>query len=215
MKVVSVRASSAMTIHRKVAVSCHSRAGGNLITPRLSWTPAPDQVGGGLCAGVTDEGRAYILSTALMILSLALLLGASCVKKAQTADTGADAKVTTLGSIEVTAQLEEIPGEVRNDPLYDYAHVMKYKVLQVHRGKVDKDTIYVGHYNPAKPRDGVADARVQQIGGNLKQFRVGEVHRLALEVPIDDYFMGGIINKYFGVVNDPIYWAVWTNKAAK
>ncbi len=205
MKAVSVGASSTMTIHKKVAVSCHSRAGGNPMTPRLSWTPSS--------AGVTVKGRGPILWVASMTLSLSLL-GTSCAKKAQTVDTGADAKVTTLGSIEVTAQLEEIPGEVRNDPLYDYAHVMKYKVLQVHRGKVDKDIIYVGHYNPAKPRDGVADARVQQIGGNLKQFRVGDVHRMALEVPIDDYFMGGIINKYFGMVNDPIYWAIWTNKAA-
>ena len=144
--------------------------------------------------------------------TLAVLSAASCAKKA---DTGADDKVTTLGSVEVTAQLEEIPGEVRNDPLYDYAHVMKYKVLQVHRGKVDKDTLYVGHYNPAKSRDAVADARVRQIGGNLRQFRVGDVHRMALEVPIDDYYMGGIINKYFGEVNEPIYWAVWTNRAAK
>jgi len=151
----------------------------------------------------------------VVALSLTLLLGASCAKKTAKTDTGADTQVTTLGSIEITAQLEEIPGEVRNDPLYDYAHVMKYKVLQVQRGKVDKDTIYVGHYNPAKSRDAVADARVQQIGGNLKQFRVGDVHHMALEVPIDDYFMGGIINKYFGQVNDPIYWAVWTDKAAK
>ena len=151
----------------------------------------------------------------VVTLSLALLPGASCAKKSEKADTGADAKMTTLGSIEVTAQLEEIPGEVRNDPLYDYAHVMKYKVLQVQRGKMDTGLIYVGHYNPAKSRDAVADARVQQIGGNLKQFRVGDVHRMALEVPIDDYYMGGIINKYFGQVNDPIYWALWTNQAAK
>jgi hypothetical protein len=152
----------------------------------------------------------------LTVFSLSLLLSVSCAKKAPpAADAGADTKVTTLGSIEVTARLEEIPGEIRNDPLYDYAHVMKYKVLTVHRGKVDKDTIYVGHYNPAKPRDAVADARVQEIGGNLKQFRVGDVHRMALEVPIDDYYMGGIINKYFGVVDDPIYWAVWTNLAGR
>ena len=150
-----------------------------------------------------------------LVSSLVMLLSASCAKKTGQTNTGADAKVTTLGSIEVTGELEEIRGDLINDPLYDYAHVMKYKVLQVHRGKVDKDMIYVGHYNPAEPRDSVADARVQQIGGNVKQFRVGDVHRMALEVPIDDYYMGGIINKYFGEVNDPIYWAVWTNKAAK
>jgi len=96
--------------------------------------------------------------------------------------------------------------------MYDYAHVMKYEVLQVHRGQLEKDTIYVGHYNPAKRRDRVADARVPEIGGNLKRFRVGDVHRMALEVPIDDYYMGGIINKYFGQTEDPVHWAVWTNE---
>ena len=154
-------------------------------------------------------------SIAALVLSLVILLGAACAKKAPPVDAGADTNVTTLGSIEVTAQLEEIRGDLIDDPLYDYAHVMKYKVLRVHRGQVDKDTIYIGHYNPAEPRDSVADARVQQIGGNVKQFRVGDTHRLALEVPIDDHYMGGIINKYFGEVNEPIYWAIWTNKAAQ
>jgi hypothetical protein len=143
---------------------------------------------------------------------LPVLLVASCAKKV---DTGEDPKVTTLGSIEVTAQLVEIRGDLINDPLYDYAHVMKYKLLQVHRGEINKETMYIGHYNPAKPRDKVADARVQQIGGNVKQFRVGDIHRMALEVPIDDHYMGGIINKYFGEVNEPIYWAIWTNKVVK
>jgi len=140
------------------------------------------------------------------------MLCASCAKKT---DPGVDAQVTSLGSVEVTAELLEIPGEVRNDPMYDYAHVMKYKVLTVHRGQVEKDVIYVGQYNPAKPRDAAADARVGQIGGNLRQFRVGDVHRLAMEVPIDDYYMGGIINKYFGQTEDPVYWALWTNRVVR
>ncbi len=140
------------------------------------------------------------------------LLSLSCAKKT---DPGVDPQVTSLGSIEVTAELIEIPGEIRNDPMYDYAHVMKYKVLEVHRGNVEKDVIYVGQYNPAKSRDAVADARVGEIGGNLRQFRVGDIHRLALEVPIDDYYMGGIINKYFGQTEDPIYWALWTNRVVQ
>jgi hypothetical protein len=141
-----------------------------------------------------------------------LVLSVSCSMKP---DTGEDDKVTTLGSIEVTAQLLEIKGKIIDDPLYDYAHVMKYKVLKVHRGKVSSDIIYVGHYNPAEPRSSVADARVPQIGGNLKRFRAMDIHRMALEVPIDDYYMGGIINKYFGETKDPIYWAVWTNLVTK
>ena len=148
----------------------------------------------------------------LLISGLALLLGASCARKT---DTGEDPNVTTRGSIEVTARLEEIRGDLIDDPMYDYAHVMKYTVLQVHRGQVDKDIIYVGHYNPAEPRDSVADARVQEIGGNVRQFRVGDVHRMSLEVPIDDHYMGGIINKYFGEVEDPVYWAIWTNRVVQ
>lgn len=148
----------------------------------------------------------------VVVLCLILFSCTSCTKKT---DTGTDPKVTTLGSIEVTAELVEIPGEIRNDPLYDYAHVMKYEVLTIHRGTLDKGIIYVGQYNPAKPRSSAADARVGEIGGNLTQFRVGDIHRIALEVPIDDYYMGGIINKYFGQVDDPIYWAVWTNRVVK
>jgi hypothetical protein len=145
----------------------------------------------------------------LLLSSLCVLVFcASCSKKP---DTGEDAKVTTLGSIEVTAQLLEIRGKIIDDPLYDYAHVMKYRVLQVHRGKIDGDIIYVGHYNPAETRNSVADARVREIGGNLRRFKATDIHRIALEVPIDDYYMGGIINKYFGESKDPIYWALWTN----
>jgi hypothetical protein len=152
-----------------------------------------------------------IVSTVVGVVLVSLCV--SCAKKAETPT--ADPNVTTRGSIEVTAQLEEIRGDLIDDPMYDYAHVMKYKVLRVYRGTVDQGVIYIGHYNPAEPRSSVADARVQEIGGNVKQFRVGDVHRMALEVPIDDHYMGGIINKYFGEVNDPIYWAVWTDKAAK
>jgi hypothetical protein len=79
------------------------------------------------------------------------------------------------------------------------------------RGKVKGQTIYVGHYNPAKPRSEAADRRVQDIGGNLKTFRAGQVHHMALEGSMLDHFTGGILNKYSEEDTDPIYWAVWTN----
>lgn len=145
-------------------------------------------------------------------LALLCVLVFSC---AEAPDTGEDGEVTTRGSIEVTAQLVEIRGEFVNRPMYDYAFVMKYRVLEAHRGKVDGDTILVGHYNPLKPRSSVADARVEEIGGNLKRFRAGEVHRMALEGSIDDHYMGGIINRYYGEETGPIYWAVWTNRVVR
>ncbi len=95
-----------------------------------------------------------------------------------------------MGRIEVTARLVEIPdGAIFKRELYDYATVLKYEVLKVHRGQLDTDTIYVGHYNPFKPRSEAADKPVKGIGGNLRTFRVGQIHRMALEVPIDDYFI--------------------------
>ena len=151
------------------------------------------------------------------VLLLAWLMCTSCEKKSdRLSATGEDAEVTTRGTIEITAWLIEVPeGAIFKRDLYDYATILKYQVLKVHRGQVKADTIYVGHYNPFKPRSEAADRRVKDIGGNLKKFQAGQVHRMALEVPIDDYYIGGIINKYFNESKDPIYWAVWTNQVAK
>jgi hypothetical protein len=145
--------------------------------------------------------------TGCLLLSLSLAFHGCGLK----ADSGEDAQVTSMGSYEVTATLSEIRGEFPDDPLYDYAYVMKYEVMQVHRGTIDSSVIYVGHYKPLKPRSAVADVRSGEIGGNLKTFRVGDIHRMALEAPIEDYFMGGIMNPYSEEYSGPVYWAVWTN----
>ena len=119
---------------------------------------------------------------------------------------------TRRGSIEVTAKLVEIPeGAIFDRENYNYATVLKYQVLEVHRGRVKGDTIYVGHYNPAKPRSEVADRRVPDVGGNLKSFRAGQVHRMAMEGSMLDNFTGGILNLYSEEDTDPIYWAVRTD----
>jgi hypothetical protein len=125
---------------------------------------------------------------------------------------GSDPDLAKRGSIEVTARLVEIPEKAIFDrPRYNYATVLKYDVIEVHRGRVEGQTIYVAHYNPAKPRSEVADGRVPDIGGNLKSFRAGQVHRMALDELDYEKFTGGILNKYSEEDVDPIYWAVWTN----
>src|SRR5207302_575767 len=96
------------------------------------------------------------------VLVLSALACVSCTKgepgrttptAAPAAKRGIDANVTTRGGIEVTAKLVEIPeGAIFKRDLYDYATVLKYQVVEVHRGKVDGPTIYVGQYNPFKPR---------------------------------------------------------------
>ncbi len=147
----------------------------------------------------------------LVVLSLTIV---SCSRKEAGAPSkGPDPELAKRGSIEVTARLVEIPeGAIFKRELYDYATVLKYQVLEVHRGTVGgKTTIYVGHYNPTKPRSEAADKKVPGIGGDLKTFRAGQVHRMALEASIDDHYMGGIVNKYFGQDAEPTYWAVWTD----
>jgi hypothetical protein len=149
----------------------------------------------------------------ILLLVGALLLLNSCGNESRPGIREAqDPELATHGSIEVTALLIEIPeGAIFTRDLYDYATILKYRVLKVHRGDLDRETIYVGHYNPWKPRAEAADPRVPVLGGTLRQFQAGQTHRMALDVPIDDHFMGGIVNKYFGETTDVLYWAVWTN----
>ncbi len=143
------------------------------------------------------------------------LMAAACATRKGMAGPGADPDLANRGSIEVTAKLVEIPeGAIFQRDLYDYATVLKYEVLEVHRGTVKGQTIYVGHYDPFKPRSKAADRRVPEVGGNLNSFQPGQVHHMALEASMLDQFKGGILNKYYQEDTDPIYWAVWTNLAS-
>jgi hypothetical protein len=156
--------------------------------------------------------RIALLASAWLASASALVsCGKSSAGPAATAD---DPHLSTMGSVEVTAKLVEVPdGAIFKRDLYNYATILKYEILKVHRGQVHASTIFVGHYNPWKPRAEASDDRVPDVGGNLKQFRAGQVHRMAMQAPMDDYFMGGIVNKYFGQDTGPLYWAMWTNSA--
>jgi hypothetical protein len=114
----------------------------------------------------------------------------------------------------VTAQLVEVPeGAIFERDLYDYATILRYRVLKVHRGERASPGDLRRSLQSVETRTAAADKRVKGIGGTLKDFRAGDTHRMALEVPIDDHFMGGIVNKYFGKETGPLYWAVWTNES--
>ena len=156
-------------------------------------------------------GRTVLVSVLLAVA----LMAPACARKEGAASPDSDPELAKQGSIEVTARLVEIPdGAIFKRELYNYATVLKYDVLEVHRGKVKGQTIYVGHYNPFKPRSEAADRRVPEVGGNLESFRAGQVHRMALKESMLDHFSGGILNKYSGEDTDPIYWAVWTDLAS-
>ncbi len=152
------------------------------------------------------------MRSVLSSFALLLLLVACSRNPAESTQTTTDPGLLTNGTVEVTAKLVEVPdGAIFKRDLYDYATILKYQVLKVHRGQVKGDILYVGHYNPWKPRREAADKRAKNVGGNLRQFEPGQVHHMALEMPIEDFFMGGIVNKYFGKTSEALYWAVWTD----
>lgn len=146
---------------------------------------------------------------------LSLLLAGILLSGCDQKPAAPDPQLSARGTVEVTARLAEVPeGAIFKRDLYDYAAILKYEVTAVHRGKVEQGaTIYVGHYNPWKPRAEAGDKKVRDIGGKLREFRGGELHRMALELPIDECYLGGIVDKYFGKHDGPVYWAVWTDPA--
>ena len=155
-------------------------------------------------AGITYRASIFWV----LLLSPGLWLS-SCKNEV---DTGIDQEITSLGRIEVTARLLEVPGEFPPNDLYNYAYILKYEVITVHRGQVEGKEIFVAQYNPLKPRSVAQDENSGKLGGNLQTFKAGDVHRMALEFPVEQYWMGGIIDKYFEQKGIR-YWAVWTNLA--
>jgi hypothetical protein len=127
------------------------------------------------------------------------------------AGSAAASPVSTLGTVEVAATLVEIPGEFPQKKLYDYVYVMKYRVVRTLRGKTEGEEILVGHYNPLKPRSSAEDKFSGKVGGRVERFQVGDVHHLALDLPLDDKMpMVGLIDKYIARPGTR-YWAIWTD----
>ena len=143
----------------------------------------------------------------IFVATVWLAAGVACEKKQ---NLQIDPELASLGSAEITGQIVEIPGEFPANDFYNYAYVFKYRVLKVHRGQVNGSEIFVAHYNPLKPRVTVADEFSGKIGGKVERFRAGEIHRMAIDEPLDKHWMGGIIDKYFENKGTR-YWAVWTN----
>jgi len=49
-----------------------------------------------------------------------------------------------------------------------------------------------------------------KVGFQLDAFRAGDEHRMTLEQPLDNLWMGGVVHTYFNA-KGVRYWAVWTN----
>ena len=144
-----------------------------------------------------------------LLLFFAVAASGLIEPSARAADPAAPA-APAAAPIEVTAKLVEIPGKFPSDELYDYVYVMKY---EVQGGPMDKQTILVGHYKPKLARAKIADKMKAHVGGKLRSFKQGDVHKLQLTADLKSVWKGALVDefaatdhksiRYFALVADP------------
>lgn len=109
-------------------------------------------------------------------------------------------------TLEVTAKLLEIPSKMPPDDLYDYAYVMRY---QVQGGALDKQFILVAHYKPLQPRSKIKDKMKEHVGGKLRSFSQGDVHKLKLSSDLKSIWKGALVDEYSATDRKSIrYWCL-------
>ena len=133
--------------------------------------------------------------------------------------TGAAAAVLGFGRLvraqssplDVTARLVEIPSKLPPDDLYDYAYVMRY---QVEGGPLDKQFLLVAHYKPLLPRSKINDKMKSQVGGKLRSFTQGDVHKLKLSADLKQIWKGALVDEYSSTDRKSIrYWCLQVDPA--
>jgi hypothetical protein len=93
----------------------------------------------------------------------------------------------------VTAKLVEVPTKLPPDELYDYAYVMRY---EVQGGPMDKASILVAHYRPLLARSKIKGKMKAVVGGKLRSFVQGDVHKLKLSSDLKAIWKGPLIDEF-------------------
>jgi hypothetical protein len=100
---------------------------------------------------------------------------------------------TAQRDMTVTATLLEIPSKMPPDDLYDYAYVMRYEVIG---GPMDKTTILVAHYKPLVARAKITGPMKAHVGGKLRTFVLGDVHKLKLTPDLKRIWNGPLVDEF-------------------
>jgi hypothetical protein len=137
-------------------------------------------------------------------LSILIAISALAISFAPRAARAAD-------PIVVTAKLVEIPAKFPPDDLYDYAFVMRYEVVG---GPMDKQSILVAHYKPRQPRSKIKEPMKAHVGGKLRSFVQGDVHKLKLDPNLKGVFSGALIDEFAATDRkSPRYWCLEVDPA--
>jgi hypothetical protein len=138
----------------------------------------------------------------------------AAVSKKHMSPTGAECvAIKHSDTLVVIGRVAEIPSAFPSNGLYNYIYIMKYRIVKVVQGTYTGKTILVGQYNPLIPRDQIKDNMDKYVGGNVKKFIVGDMHRLVL-IPIDSKWQQSLVDDYFDSDMQKMY-ALKTDVAAK
>jgi hypothetical protein len=106
----------------------------------------------------------------------------------------------------VTAKLAEIPSKFPPDDLYDYAYVMRYQVVG---GPNDGQSLLVAHYKPRQMRTKIKDKMKPYVGGKVRSFSVGDVHRLKLSPDLKKIWSGALVDEFAATDRKTVrYWCL-------
>jgi hypothetical protein len=97
----------------------------------------------------------------------------------------------------IKGRLTEILGKFVDNDAYNYVYIMKYRVINVEKGRYKPREILVGHYNPLIARKLVKDRMDPFVDGTVERFSVGAKHRLRLVYPIESVWDGAIEDEYY------------------
>ena len=115
------------------------------------------------------------------------------------------------GTLTVTAKLVEIPSKPPPDDLYDYAFVMRYEVIG---GPLDKKSILVAHYKPTVPRSKIKGKMKAFVGGKLRSFVVGDVHKMKLSPDLKKIWKGPLTDDFSATDHKSVrYWCLSVDPA--
>jgi hypothetical protein len=121
------------------------------------------------------------------------------------------ARADTDEPLVVTAKLVEIPSKFPPDDLYDYAYVMRYEVIG---GPLDKSSIFVAHYKPRQARSKIKDKMKDVVGGKLRSFTVGDLHKMKLAPDLKKIWKGPLVDDFAATDHKSIrYWCLEVDPA--
>jgi hypothetical protein len=161
------------------------------MSPTMSENPGTDEARGPARASLT---RRTVLGGALAVAALALT------------SPGVARADAPAGELSVRAKLVEIPSTLPPDDLYDYAYVMRYEVIG---GPMDKQSILVAHYKPRVPRTKLKDGAKLHVGGKLRSFTQGDVHKLTLSADLKKLWKGALVDEFAATDRKSVrYWCL-------